>query len=153
MEKLVEILETEAVCTGIYLIYGFICAVSDLKKRHISLSLSLGAAVVAVVMAVIKGEGLKSLALSVTVGAAMLAISRISGCLGAGDAVYMVICGLFTGCGHAALVCISAWFMCGAAGLVMILKGRGRNMTLPFVSVAFIAEIIIRLMGQLNLII
>lgn len=148
MEKLTGILEPENVCTGLYLIYGLICAVCDFKIRRISLSLSLGAAVVAAVLAVIRGMGFKDLALSMTVGAAMFFIARISGCLGAGDAVYMAVCGLFTGCGHAVLICIIAWFMCGAAGLVMILRHRGKNMALPFVSAAFIAEIIIRLLGN-----
>ncbi|MDO4961285.1 MAG: hypothetical protein Q4E57_05455 [Eubacteriales bacterium] len=138
----------------IFLIYTLICTVSDLKKRSISLPLSLLFAGFGAGISLLLGREPLEILTALIPGALIFAAAYATGgCIGTGDAVFILVGAMFLSVMELTAIVAEAWILCAIFALFLIAMGNfGPNSQkrgkagLPYVAFTFfpIVEVLIK---------
>ena len=117
----------EKISCVLLIAYMFISAAQDIRYRKISLKLSMFFAVCGVICCISEHREITELFKALLPGMGILALSLISGgCVGIGDAVFVMVCALYMDPGQVMLAVTAGWGVCAVAALVIIiLRGTG----------------------------
>ena len=121
-------------------IYTVLCGAEDIRNREIGLGLSALFAAAGILLCIYVHRSWSDLWPALVPGLLCLIIAGISGgAVGAGDAVYLLVSGLYAGTGRlAGMITVSLLFSAGTA-LLMIAGGYAkckniRKTTLPYLA-------------------
>lgn len=128
------------------LVYLVWLAVSDLKKRKVSMwSLLVGvvAATVIVLIEFVTGQKeIRELAFGVVPAIIMLVTAKLTQKVGYGDGIILLVIGMLYGYGTAIfLLCASIMLLALISGILLVAKKVGRNTLMPyipFLAIAFV---------------
>ena len=127
----------------IFYIYGLVSAFEDIKHRSIGILPGGLAFAVGTALFFIAGGTAADYLLSLIPGALILIMSVLSrGRIGLGDAMFIIVSGVFMGVEKTVCIVIAAWFVCAFIGLFACIwrftSDRVKTMSLPFVTVFFL---------------
>lgn len=132
-------------------IYMLISAFQDIRYRRISLKLSVIFAVCGAICCIAGHREMTDLGMALLPGIVILALSLISGgCVGIGDAVFVMVCALYMEPGQLMIAVLAGWGACAAAALaIVLLSGAGcinRSRTgLPYTAFAAVPAAVMKL--------
>lgn len=136
---------TRAVIAGIYL---GICALTDIRTRHISVLLSMVAALSGIGLAIYSGCAPQEVLLSVLPGLLLMALSLLScGSVGLGDGIVAAVAGVFLGPEKLLWTWLAgSFFAAAAAGILLIRTRKGKNEIpyVPFLLAGYFAMLRVR---------
>lgn len=141
----------ETMSCVLVIIYMFISAVQDIRYRTISLKLSLLFAICGAVCCIAKQSEISDIIKALIPGICILLLSLISGgCVGIGDAVFVMVCGFYMKPEHVLLAALTGWTACAAAALVIAAKeGMGgvcrSHAGLPYTAFAALPAAVMKL--------
>lgn len=140
------------------MLYAFSCMVSDIRHRSISPVQCLAAGVIGAILSAMSfinsstdiSEHIICQLSSFIPGIFVIIASALTkGAVGIGDGIFVLICGWYMGLGEVAVMLITAWLLCAAASLFLIVKKGLRHtkadMTLPFIAFIFPVLIVVKI--------
>ena len=121
------------------LIYTLICGVQDLRTRQIRTGSSFLFAGLGLLLSLILRRSPAEIGQALLPGMAFLALSRITKGIGAGDAVYLLVCAAYTDMERLLWMIICSLLISAAGALYIILKGNClcrnvKHVTLPYLT-------------------
>lgn len=103
--------------------YMLTAAIQDIRHREISLKLSVIFAVCGIICCIAGQRDIAETCRALMPGFLIMALSLISGgCVGIGDAVFVMICGLYMKPWQVIFAVLAGWGACAAAALMMIVR-------------------------------
>lgn len=103
--------------------YMFISAVQDVRYREISLKLSMFFAVCGAACCIAGHREMSEIFKAMIPGISILALALASGgCVGIGDAIFVMVCALYMEPAQVLLAVIAGWGGCAAAALAVVVK-------------------------------
>lgn len=131
------------------MLYALSCMVSDIRHRSISPVQCLAAGIIGAILFAMSfinsstdiSEHICFQLSAFIPGIFVIILSALTkGAVGIGDGIFVLVCGWYMGLGEVAVMLITAWLLCAAASLFLIVKKGLRhtktNMTLPFLAFA-----------------
>ena len=124
----------------LHLVFAGICAVEDYRTRQISVSVFLIFAVIGTVMTCLMKRSMNEVFNALIPGLLLAALSfASSGCIGIGDALFVIVGGLFADINKMMEYVLITWILSSGIALIMIVKCQfvkngKRPKGLPFVT-------------------
>ena len=113
-----------------------LCSAQDIKKKQIRLNLVLFFGILGVLFHMLwRIQSIENLLLGMSVGVALLFLSVLTGGrIGAGDAVLLIVTGIYLGLEQNLELFFGGLVMCSICSLaLLVLRKKGRNDSIPFV--------------------
>ncbi len=128
------------------LVYAAVSAVEDIRYRKISSGCALLFCGIGLLLCILGRRPVPEILPAALPGLSLLLISKLSGgCVGTGDAVFLLVCALYLGKESLTAAAAAAFICCGAAALGIIAAGmicgnsvRTGKQGLPYIAFIFL---------------
>ena len=113
-----------------------LCSAQDIKKKQIRLNMVLFFGILGILLHMLwRMQSIENLLLGMSVGVVLLFLSVLTGGrIGAGDAVLLIVTGIYLGLEQNLELFFCGLFMCSMCSLVLlVLRKKGRKDSVPFV--------------------